>query len=255
MNEPSQSQPADGKIISAKADEQGVIHVETFHDGAIHEQAIAREGFMRNGEYQAPPVDAPLNTVLPNGVAEEGRVLDARVNADGSIAISHVVGGEVRTTTYDEEPVAHAPPPVPNEVYFSPVNELDALVHDMAVDTQYTSSAVLEAELEPVAPTVIATTGAFTVIERDQYGDLRSHTYDTEPVMRTAAPPLDVYVVVADDGTVNAHEGLHDAHESLPSATTDASQDSPSHLSHGATDPGGHPKSPTCGHLKFPQVA
>ena len=236
MSEPSQSQPPDGQIISAKVDEQGVIHVATFDDGAIREQAISREGFTRNGEYQAPPVDAPLNTALPNGVAEEGRVLDARVNADGSIAISHVVDGEARTTTYDEEPVTYAQPPVPNEVYVSPVNELDALVHDMAVDAQHTSSAVLEAEMEPVAPTVIATTGAFTVVERDQYGDLRSHTYDTERVMRTAAPPLDVYVVVTDDGSVSAHEGLHDAHESVPSATTDASQDSPSHLSHGVTD-------------------
>lgn len=176
----------------------------------------------------------------------EGEIVSARVDEQGVLRTQVVENGELRGHDYGREGftregVYYPPPPitedilpapVPVEVAITPTDELDAIVHAMAMEAEQSADGrVIELEPEPVAPTEVTNGTSYTVVERDQYGDLREHTYDTEAVTRPNAAPvqefnaslidnsgLEFTAALIDDPSVNdsstiVHEGLHDSRD------------------------------------------
>ncbi|MBL0940871.1 MAG: hypothetical protein IBJ03_18410 [Gemmatimonadaceae bacterium] len=114
--------------------------------------------------------------------------------------------------------------PIPTEVVITPVMELDAIVHQMALEAQRTNTApVIEAEVEVVVPAEIPTAGPFTVMEPDGMGGFRGHTYDTdslryhEPHVEVRSDPLDVGDEFLYRGEVDSHaEFIYNADADAP---------------------------------------
>lgn len=162
----------------------------------------------------------------------EGDILSAKVDETGDIEHARVVDGEVHHGTYIDVP-AEDHPPLPTEVETAPVNELDAAVHQMAMDAQ---GPPVEPTFEgaPPAPTVVMNErGGYTEEVVGPYGP-RQHTVDFESVHRD--PPevrehiVETIVVdwahgeVISDTTHQSTEVVHDAFQD-PSAAHHADGD------------------------------
>lgn len=146
----------------------------------------------------------------------EGDVVSSRIDEQGVLRTEVVENGEIRGHDYDREGIMRdgvyyppppitediLPAPIPVEIAIAPVNELDAIVHAMAVEAEGRAGPIIEAE--PVLPTEVSTSGAFTVMEYDQYGDLREHTYDFEPVIRAVPAESDSESASESTGTVDS---------------------------------------------------
>lgn len=120
MSADGTSTPANGDIVSAKAEADGTIRVESYVDGELHTHVFDREGYRdASGVYHAPS-DAPPAPADPSVPHYEGEILSAYAQPDGSVHVEAVVNGEIQASVHAAEGYIHEAAsdtgPVPTEV-------------------------------------------------------------------------------------------------------------------------------------------